>query len=120
MHYVLAAVHMRRPDEAEKLLLIQRCLPALMDCRMYLSTALNWLSCHEEQAFAALRERDGDVAYGFSGIMNKGSLSRVCPATTCRPRNGMAVVSKVKELPKVCWLCFGAGLGYRTHHCPSG
>ena len=87
--YVLASLRlrMRGPDEAEKLLLFQRCLPALMECRMYLSTAPTRLSCDEEQAFARLRKGDVDLAYGFSSVMGKASLCRVCPAMRSRPRS---------------------------------
>ena len=79
---------MRRPDEAEKLLLFQRCLPALMDCRIYLSTSPTLLSYDEEQAFAALTKRDVDLAYGLSQSYGKWlallgvlcSLGWICPA----------------------------------------
>ena len=84
--YVLAALRMRRPDEAEKLLLFQRCLPALMECRMYLSTAPTRLPCDEKQAFARMMKGDVDLAYGFSSVMEKASLCRVCPAMRSCPR----------------------------------
>ena len=87
--YVLAALRLRRPDEAEKLLLFQRCLPVLMECRMYLSTAPTRLPCGEEQAFARMRRVDVDLAYGFASVMEKVSLCRVCPAMRSPPR-GMA------------------------------
>ena len=85
MDYVLAALRMRRPDEAEKLILFQRCLPALMECRMYLSTAPTQLSDDEEQAFARMRKGEVEVAYGFSSVMEKASLCRVCPAMRSHP-----------------------------------
>ena len=85
--YVHAALRMRRPDEAEKLLLFQRCLPALMDSRVCISTAQTRVSFVERQAFTALRKGDADLDYGFSRIMEKASLCRVCPAMRSRPRS---------------------------------
>ena len=85
--YVLAALRMRRPDEAEKLLVFQRCLPALMDSRVCLSTAQTRLSFGEKQAFAALRKGDADLAYGFFRVMEEASLCRVCPAVCSCPRS---------------------------------
>ena len=84
LDYVLAALRMRRPDEAEKLLLFQRCLPALMECRVCLSTAQTRLSYGEKQALAALSKGDADLDFGFYCIAANSSLCWVCPAMPCR------------------------------------
>ncbi len=75
---------MKRPREAEKLLLFQRCLPALMECRFCLSKAQTRLSYGEKQALAALREGDADLDFGFDSIAANRSLCWVCPAMPCR------------------------------------
>ena len=75
---------MKRPCEAEKLLLFQRCLPALMKCRLCLSNAQTRLSYGEKQALTALSKGDADLDFGFNSITANRSLCWVCPAMPCR------------------------------------
>ena len=110
LDYVLVALRMRRPDEAEKLLLFQRLLPALMESRVYQSNAQTRLSHEKKLLFDAVRKCDTDLACGFSLFdEDMAWLSWVCPAIPCCPRKLVARwFVKASKMPKYVGL--GTGL----------